>query len=64
MNIGMNVGNIVIWELGEIGVDSMIWTFDLKLENVENWNVIYSVGYLKVIAWNIMNYGMKNVMRT
>ena len=64
VDIGFDVENIVACELGTIGVNSMTWTYWCKLGNVRNWNVIYSVGYLKVIAWDIMNYGMKNVMRT
>ena len=63
VDIGIDIENIVVCWLWENRMNSIIVTYWCKLGNVRNWHVIYSVGYLKVIAWNIMNYGMKNVIR-
>ena len=65
VDIGMNVENIVAWELGTIGMNPMIMTFRLELGNVkkleryilglsfELLNVIYEDYCMEIVIINL-----------
>ena len=63
VNIGINVENIVAWELGTIGVNSMVWTYWLELGNVKNLKRYILRLTFENDSMRHTDYGMKNVIR-